>query len=145
MIRILLCCGGGFSSSAMAKHMQDELKAAGMEDEASIEYLPFSLAYRVLDQKDIIVCCPHLRPDIPKFLQEHDVKIPLYVLPTRMYGMMKFTEIYEDAKDVIQLYQETGMNPVHFPNEPNPLVLKRYLSYRKTYGDYHLVEEKKKK
>ena len=35
MIRILLCCGGGFSSSAMAKHMQDEIIAQHMEDEVA--------------------------------------------------------------------------------------------------------------
>ena len=141
MLRILLCCGAGFSSSAMAKHMQDEIIAKHMEDEVSIEYSPFSLSYRQLEEKDIFVLCPHLRPEIPVFLKEHDVKIPLYVLPTRMYGRMLITEIFEDAKDVVQIYKETGMNPVHFPNEPNPLVLKRYLSYRKTYGDYHVVEE----
>ena len=144
MIRILLCCGGGFSSSAMAKHMQDEIIEKHMENEVSVEYYPFTLAYRVLDQKDVIVCCPHLRPEIPVFMKEHDVKIPLYILPTRMYGMMKISEIYEDVQDVLQIYKETGMNQVHFPNEPNPLTLKRYNSYRKTYGDYHLVEEKKK-
>ncbi len=144
MIRIMLCCGAGFSSSAMAKHMQDEVIANHMEDFANVEYCPFALANRKLDEKDVIVCCPHLRPDIPIFLRENDVKIPIYVLPTRMYGLMKFSEIYEDVQDVIQIYKETGMNPVHFPNEPNPLVLKRHLSYRKTYGDYHQVEEKKK-
>ena len=141
MIRILLCCGGGFSSSAMAKHMQDEIIEKHMEEQVSVEYQPFALAYRKLEEKDIIVCCPHLRPEIPTFMKEHDVKIPIYVLPTRMYGLMKITEIFEDAQDALQLYQETGMNPVHFPNEPNPLVLKRYLSYRKTYGDYHDVKE----
>lgn len=144
MMRILLCCGAGFSSSAMTKLMQDEIIEKHMEDEVSIEYSPFSIAYNKLDEKDIFVCCPHLQTEIPVFLKKYDVKIPIYILPTRMYGMMKISEIFEDAQDAVQLYKETGMNPVHFPNEPQPLTIKRFLSYRKTYGDYHLVKEKGK-
>ncbi len=142
MFKMLLCCGGGFSSSAMAKHVQDELIAEGKGEEACIDFSPFSLMPRVIDQYDIIICCPHLQMEMPAFFKKYDVKVPLYILPTRMYGLMKFTEVYEDALDAVQIFKETGMNPVHFPGENNPLTVKRYLSYRKTHGDWHDAENK---
>lgn len=39
MIRILLCCGGGFSSSAIATRMKKEIKEKNLEDKYSIEFL----------------------------------------------------------------------------------------------------------
>ena len=38
MIRILLCCGGGFSSSAIATRMKKEIKEKNLEDKYSIEF-----------------------------------------------------------------------------------------------------------
>ena len=46
MIRILLCCGGGFSSSAIATRMKKEIKEKNLEDKYSIEFLPFGLGLK---------------------------------------------------------------------------------------------------
>ena len=49
MIRILLCCGGGFSSSAIATRMKKEIKEKNLEDKYSIEFLPFGLGLKELN------------------------------------------------------------------------------------------------
>lgn len=46
MIRILLCCGGGFSSSAIATRMEKEIKEKNLEDKYNIEFLPFGLGLK---------------------------------------------------------------------------------------------------
>ena len=45
MIKILFCCGGGFSS-AIATRMEKEIKEKNLEDKYSIEFLPFGLGLK---------------------------------------------------------------------------------------------------
>ena len=52
-----------------------------------------------------------------------------------MYGLMKLTEIVDDAKGVIDIYKQTKQNPVYFPGEENILRVTRINSYRHTHGD----------
>lgn len=132
MIRILLCCGGGFSSSYVAERMKKEIVEKHLDQELLMEFSPFSIAYEKLDDFDIIVCCPHLNMYIKSFIEEHDVKIPIYVLPPRMYGNMEINEIYQDVQDLLVIYQQTQMNPVHFPGEDHVLKIKRNKAYRHT-------------
>ena len=61
MIKILLCCGGGFSSSAIATRMQKEIVERGWEDRYSIEFLPIGLGLKVLNDYDVIILCPHIK------------------------------------------------------------------------------------
>lgn len=57
MIEILLCCGGGFSSSAIATKMKKEILLNGMENKVAIDFYPFSIAKEKCEQYDIIMCC----------------------------------------------------------------------------------------
>ncbi len=41
MMNILLCCGGGFSSSAIVGRMQKQIKELNLEDQYTIEFYPF--------------------------------------------------------------------------------------------------------
>ena len=132
LLKILICCGGGFSSSYVTTRMQKEIKEKQLEDEVSIGFSPFSLMNEVIDQYDVVMCCPHLLMPIKQNFK--DTGIPLYVLPPRMYGRMELEEIIDDAKGVIEIYHQTHMNPVHFPGEENILRVKRYKSYNHEYG-----------
>ncbi|WRK54992.1 hypothetical protein SD457_09280 [Coprobacillaceae bacterium CR2/5/TPMF4] len=71
------------------------------------------------------MCCPHLKIYVEQFIDKTNVDIPIYLLPPKMYGLMKLEEILTDAKDVIKLYQKNKTNPVHFPNEENLLRITR--------------------
>ena len=98
MIRILLCCGGGFSSSAIASRMDKEIKEKNLEEKYSIEFLPFGLGLKELDRFDVVILCPHLKVELDKALKNQTINKPLYLLPPKMYGLMKFDErCYENV------------------------------------------------
>ena len=44
MIHILLCCGGGFSSSALAAKVKKDIQQYQLEDQFEIEFSPFMIA-----------------------------------------------------------------------------------------------------
>lgn len=46
MIKILLCCGGGFSSSALSSKAEKEIIENNMENDFHIEFAPFMLAVK---------------------------------------------------------------------------------------------------
>ena len=58
MIRVLLCCGGGFSSSYVAERMKKEIIAKNLSNQLEMEFSPFSLVLEKIDNFDIIICCP---------------------------------------------------------------------------------------
>lgn len=66
MIKILLCCGGGFSSSALSSKAEKEILENNMQNDYSIEFSPFFTANNKISQFDILVCCPHLIYDVKK-------------------------------------------------------------------------------
>ena len=115
MIKILLCCGGGFSSSAIATRMEKEIKEKNLEDKYSIEFLPFGLGLKELDRFDVVILCPHLKVELDRALKNQTIDKPLYLLPPKMYGLMKFDEIIVDIEDVMKMYQENPVVPVKFP------------------------------
>ncbi|MFV0395352.1 MAG: PTS sugar transporter subunit IIB [Coprobacillaceae bacterium] len=129
MIRILLCCGGGFSSSALATKMKKDIITEGMEEKVDIDFYPFTIAKDKYQDYDIIMCCPHLKMYIKEFIERIKPTIPLYVLPPRMYGMMNIKELYQDAKDVVSMYKETNTNPICFPGKENTLRVTRDVAF----------------
>ncbi len=133
MIRVLLCCGGGFSSSYVAQRMKKEIIAKNLSDQLEMEFSPFSLVLEKIDNFDIIICCPHLNIYVKQLLEKTDVQVPIYILPPRMYGNMEIEEIYQDVIDLLEIYQQTYMNPVHFPGEENVLKITRQKAYKHVY------------
>jgi len=131
MLRILLCCGGGFSSSALSTKIEKEIIENNLQDEYYIEFSPFMLSTNRISEFDIIVCCPHLRLEVSKLVKESNPDIPIYILPPRMYGVINFKDLVMDAEDVIELYKQTKTNPVHFPGEESTLRISRNVAYRK--------------
>lgn len=129
MLRILLCCGGGFSSSYLSVKMKDAIEKENLQDEVQIDFYPFKLVSEKIDDYDIVMCCPHLNFEMKRYVKETNPSIPFYLLPPRMYGLMIFDELYQDAKDVIKGYHETHMNPFHFPGEENNLKIERNKAY----------------
>ena len=73
MIKILLCCGGGFSSSAIATRMEKEIKEKNLEDKYSIEFLPFGLGLKELDRFDVVILCPHLKVELDRALKNQTI------------------------------------------------------------------------
>lgn len=133
-MKILICCGGGFSSSYVAMRMQKEIEERHLENHYQVDFLPFSLILEKIEEYDVIMLCPHLKMALTKLLNEHTLDKPIYLLPPRIYGMMTLDAIIEDGEDIINLFETHHKNPVVFPGEENLLRIKRNQSYRKTYG-----------
>ena len=93
MIKILLCCGGGFSSSAIATRIQKDIEKNNLKEKAYIEYSPFSISLEKINDFDIMICCPHLNIYVKQLLKKQNVPIPIYVLPPKIYGNMKMEDI----------------------------------------------------
>ena len=146
MLKIVISCGGGMSSSALSKHMKDEIKARGLEDEIKIDFIPFpllilkkgdNLSFPIQTDKnsfdfDIAMLCPHLRYFAIRAIEENNgnVRIPMYILPTLMYGRMNLQDLIEDAEDLLALYQDSDELLYHFPEE-ELLERKRNTSHRR--------------
>ena len=41
MLRVVICCGAGMSSSFLAQRLQNEVIARGMQDEVSFDFFCF--------------------------------------------------------------------------------------------------------
>lgn len=130
MLKILLCCGGGFSSSYIVERMKKEIIESHLENEIMIEFSPFSLAINKINEFDIMVCCPHLNIYVKQLVQKQTLQVPIYILPPKMYGKMEINEIYQDALDIIDIFYQTQVNPVHFPGEDNVLRITRGCAYK---------------
>lgn len=129
MLRIAICCGGGFSSSALAAHLEKEVKEKHLEERASFIFIPIDLLLSRMDEADIAMVCPHMewkvRQDAAKYT------IPVSIIPPRLYGLMPAVDFIEDAEDLYALWKDGRKNMVTFDEEPRPLAVKRTTSHRR--------------
>lgn len=126
MIRMLICCAGGFSSSAMAEKAKKEIIEKHMEDKISIDFAPFSMAARELGDYDLMMVCPHQKYQIKRYNDEYvKDQIPIYLIPPRLYGTMAIEEVYQDAVEILEIFKKNPHNPCHFPGKESVLRIKR--------------------
>jgi len=127
-LKIIICCGGGFSSSALALHLEKDVEALGLTDRAVFEYHPF---HGGIDPElgDIFMFCPHL--ELYARQMKETFPKPIYIIPPRLYGLMPAEDFVEDAEDAMALWEKTHTNIVTFEDEPRPLAIKRSVSHRK--------------
>lgn len=131
MLKILLCCGGGFSSSYLANKVQNEIVEMGKEDEVSVTFLPFDNGCEVMDQYDVMICCPHLDIYVKQLTQkDKNLPIPVYVLPPKIYGNLQAKDVIPDCEDVIELFNSGMPNPIHFEGEERVLRIRRDCAHR---------------
>lgn len=127
MLKVVICCGAGMSSSFLTQKLQNDAKARGLENEVSFDF--FSLEAGIAEAKerlknyDVAMCCPHLKIVIDNLCKKETIDCALYIMPPKMYGTLYFDEVYQDAKDVYEAFSKTKMNPFHFPGEDHPLKL----------------------
>jgi len=130
MIKILLCCAGGFSSSILSHRVATEILESDMQNDYYIDSSPFRLANEKMSEFDIVVCCPHLKFDMERMIRTVNPDKPFYLLTPRMYGLMCFKELSLDVIDALILYNKTKMNPVCFPGEEKTFKITRNVAYR---------------
>lgn len=87
MIKIILACAAGMSTSLLVKKMQEEAERSNIE--ASIKAIPESTIEAHLDECDVILLGPQVRfmlEDVRKIAEPKN--IPVEVVPMQFYGMM---------------------------------------------------------
>ena len=114
MLRIAICCGGGFSSSTMAAHLNRQLEEKGLQDEV-----------------DVALCCPHLEFPAKDATKQGKLRIPVFILPMRLYGQINIEQVVEEAEDVLELWNNGVPNPIVFPDEPRSMTATRNVSHRR--------------
>lgn len=140
MLKIAICCGGGFSSSALALHMEKQVKENNLEDKVSFIFIPIAHLLDRMKEVDIAMVCPHMEYEVRKHAK--DFTIPVTIIPPRLYGLMNARDYIEDAEDLIEIWKQgTPDNYVKFPDEPRPLAVKRTVSHRRSLkgetADFH--------
>ena len=143
MLRIAICCGGGFSSSTMAAHLNKQLAESKYKDEVTLEFIPFSALWgeqaafstghvtERQDEVDVALCCPHLEYPAKTAVKEGRLRIPVFILPMRLYGQIDIDQVVEEAEDVLELWKAGTPNPVVFPDEPRSMNASRNVSHRR--------------
>ncbi|MBW8381403.1 MAG: PTS sugar transporter subunit IIB [Youngiibacter sp.] len=101
MIKIVLLCGGGMSTSVLMKRMQAEADKKGLEAEISAfgeGHLP-----KVIPFADVILLGPQIRFTF-KRISEECVKngIPVAMIPHADYGMMDGKKVLALAEKLIE-------------------------------------------
>lgn len=129
MLKIAIVCGGGFSSSALASHLEKDVQAKHLENDVYFNFIPAAHIIERQDEVDIALLCPHLEFFAKQYSKSFH--IPVYIIPPRLYGLMPVDAFIEDAQDILAMYQETPSNPMHFKDEPRPLKVMRTTSHRK--------------
>lgn len=136
MLKIVICCGAGMSSSFLAQRLQREVEKRGLQDEINVDFYPLEAAgvanaKEKLENYDVAMCCPHLKIEVNQISKMFpDLKCALYIMPPKMYGTLYFDEVIQDAKDVKEAFDKTHMIPFHFPGEENPMMIRRCEAYR---------------
>jgi len=98
-MRILLCCGAGWSSSFLVQKMRKAIKTNKLES-VYCEAVPFSTIGEVCEDFDIVCLGPHYRDELEE-VAEKCVKYgtKAIVIPDNIYGML-------DAEALLNLCKE---------------------------------------
>ena len=143
MLRMAICCGGGFSSSTMAEHLNKQIREKHLEDKIFLEFIPFANLYgddsafitsvkrERQDEVDVALLCPHLEYDAKRAVAAGKIHIPIFILPMRLYGLVDIENLIEDAEDVLELWKAGASNIVTFPDEPRSVTARRTVSHRR--------------
>lgn len=146
MIRMVISCGGGMSSSALSVHVNKQIIEKGLQEQVSVDFIPFpllinpktsDLAFPMYRDKeaeakvyDIVLLCPHLQYYALDAIKKHTVHTPMYIMPSLMYGNMQIEDLLEDSIELLELYQHQPDVLMHFPDEKY-LEIKRNTSHRR--------------
>lgn len=83
------------------------------------------------DGVDVALLCPHLEFPAKSAAESGKLRIPVFVLPMRLYGRIDIDSLIEEAEDVIELWENGTPNVVTFPDEPRSMTATRTVSHRR--------------
>ncbi len=135
MLRIAICCGEGFASGFLSRHLAEATVKEKLQDECSFVFIPFYQLYDRQDEVDIAMALPHIEPQIKSDKREY--KIPIYIITFKVVIKPTARDFMEDAEDIVALADGKG-GLICFPGEERFQFVNRLTSHRKW-----LAEQKK--
>lgn len=142
MLKMVICCAGGMSSSILCRRVDEEIENNNLQDKVSITYSPFSYIKKEWQSYDIALLCPHQLHAAKRLCEKEEIGIPLYIIPSQIYGTMNLRDLLEDSIEIIKLFKENQENPTHFPDE-DYIELKRNISHKRWLALQAKLEKKK--
>ena len=127
----------------MAAHLNKQLEESSFKDEVTLEFIPFSALWgeaaafqsgdtrQRQDDVDVALCCPHLEFPAKDAARQGKLRIPVFILPMRLYGQIDIENVVEEAEDVLELWNNGAQNPITFPDEPRSMTATRNVSHRR--------------
>ena len=100
MVKILLVCSAGMSTSLLVSNMQKYAKEIGVE--VMIEAMPVLQAEKSWQDWDIILLGPQVRHVIGKFKETVKEQIPVLVIDMRDYGLMNGKNVLNTALKALE-------------------------------------------
>lgn len=98
MIRLLLVCGAGMSSSLLVKFTQEAAKELG--EEMEVWAVPRGLAAQQAGKCDVCLVGPQIRFEI-KGIRKELPDIPVEMIEMKSYGTMNGKAIIKQAKELL--------------------------------------------
>ncbi len=127
MLRIAICCGEGFASGFLSRHLAESTVKEHLTDKVSFKFIPFYQLYDRQDEVDIAMSLPHIEPQIKA--ETREFHIPIYIIPFKVVIKPKAAEYLADAEDIMELAQGKG-GLICFPGEEHLAYVSRLVSHR---------------
>lgn len=119
MLKLIISCGGGMSSSVLFSHIQEDIIKKGWEDKLQVSFVAFPIFMEKQDayDADLILVCPHLRFFVQEENKKGSLTKPIYIIPALLYGSMNIEYLMEDALDLLEIHKNSQEKLLKFPEE----------------------------
>lgn len=128
MIRIAICCGEGFASGFLSRHLAEATIKENLQGEVQFKFIPFYQLYDRQSEVDIAMALPHIHPQVQSDTREYS--IPIYIIPFKVVIKPGARDFLEDAEDLLALANGKG-GLICFEGEERFQYVSRLVSHRK--------------
>lgn len=98
MVRIMLACAAGMSTSLLVTKMEKAAAEAGVE--AKIWAVPEAEVAKNLGEFDVLLIGPQIRYKFNAFKKEYGDKVPVHCIDMRDYGTMNGPKVFATAMEL---------------------------------------------
>ena len=98
MVRIMLACAAGMSTSLLVTKMEKAAADAGAD--CKIWAVPEADVAKLLGEFDVLLVGPQIRFKVKEFEKLADGKFPVHCIDMRDYGTMNGAKVYATAMDI---------------------------------------------
>lgn len=104
MVKILLVCNAGMSTSLLVTSMQKAAKARELELE--IQAMPITASEKEMVNWDVVMLGPQVRHCLPALQKKAEGKVPIEIINMRDYGMMNGEKVLDAALALLEKSKE---------------------------------------